>query len=87
MSERSLLVAFMSLQDMDDAAGALRKAARVLAPGAHVVAIERDGLSFSFHQMHRSRRIDAREGPRAARLPAPPRSLPLSASACRARAR
>ncbi len=78
-----LAVAFMSLQDMDDAAGALRETARVLVPGGRVVAaivhpvasahlgreaaqqrtyfevqrtiddIERDGLSFTFHQIHR----------------------------------
>lgn len=33
-----LVVAFMSLQDMDDAAGAVSEAARVLAPGGHMVA-------------------------------------------------
>jgi SAM-dependent methyltransferase len=78
-----LVVAFMSLQDMDDAAGALREAARVLVTGGYVVAavvhpvasarlgdeaaerrnyfdvqrtvdeLERDGLAFTFHQIHR----------------------------------
>jgi SAM-dependent methyltransferase len=78
-----LVVAFMSLQDMDDAAAALREAARVLIPGGYVAAafvhpvasahfareaaqqrsyfdvhrtvdeIERDGLVFAFHQIHR----------------------------------
>ena len=33
-----LVVAFMTLHDMDDAAGALREAARVLAPGGRVCA-------------------------------------------------
>jgi SAM-dependent methyltransferase len=33
-----LVVAFMSLQDMDNAAGALQEAARVLAPGGYVAA-------------------------------------------------
>lgn len=78
-----LVVAFMSLQDMDDAAGAVREAARVLAPAGQVVAafvhplasaqlgcepalqrsyfdvqrtldeVDRDGIAFAFHQMHR----------------------------------
>lgn len=33
-----LVVAFMSLQDMDDAAAAVREAARVLTPGGQIVA-------------------------------------------------
>lgn len=33
-----LVIAFMSLQDMDDAAGAVREAARVLIPGGRLVA-------------------------------------------------
>lgn len=33
-----LVVAFMSLQDMDDAAGALREASRVLGPGGRLAA-------------------------------------------------
>ncbi|HTX12994.1 MAG TPA: class I SAM-dependent methyltransferase [Solirubrobacteraceae bacterium] len=79
-----VVVAFMSLQDMDDAGGAVREAARVLSPGGRFVAavvhpfasahlrrdaveqrsyfetqrtldaVDRDGLSFAFHQMHRS---------------------------------
>jgi SAM-dependent methyltransferase len=78
-----LVLAFMSLQDMDDAAGALRQAARVLIPKGRVVAafvhpfasahlgrdatfrrsyfdvqltldeVERDGIAFAFHQIHR----------------------------------
>ncbi len=77
-----LVVAFMSLQDMDDPAGTLREAARVLAPGGRLAAaivhpitildpgpegmqrgyfevqrtvddIERGGVSFAFHQLHR----------------------------------
>ena len=78
-----LVVAFMSLQDMDDAEGAVREAARVLEPGGWMVAafvhpvasahlgraseerrsyfevqrtldeVERDGLAFAFHQIHR----------------------------------
>lgn len=78
-----LVVAFMSLQDMDDAAGALRESARSLEPGGRLAAaivhpfasahlgregreqrsyfdvqrtldtIERDGIAFSFHQVHR----------------------------------
>jgi hypothetical protein len=73
----------MSLQDMDDAAGALRESARSLEPGGRLAAaivhpfasahlghpgreqrsyfelqrtldaVERDGLAFSFHQVHR----------------------------------
>jgi SAM-dependent methyltransferase len=73
----------MSLQDMDDAAGAVREAGRVLAPGGRFVGafvhpfasghlgreaagqrryfdvqrtvdeVERDGIAFSFHQIHR----------------------------------
>jgi ubiquinone/menaquinone biosynthesis C-methylase UbiE len=79
-----LVIAFMSLQDMDDAAGALRETARVLEPDGRLVAafvhpiasahlgraegerrpyfetartadaVERAGLSFTFHQVHRS---------------------------------
>lgn len=79
----ALVIAFMSLQDMDDAPGAVREAARVLAPGGRVVAafvhpfasahlgrrqdeqrsyfevqrtldeVERDGITFAFHQVHR----------------------------------
>src|SRR5579875_3840468 len=79
-----LVVAFMCLQDMDEAAGAVREAARVLVPGGRLVAaivhpfasahlgresheqrsyfeaqrtvddVERDGIAFTFHQMHRS---------------------------------
>jgi SAM-dependent methyltransferase len=71
-----LVLAFMSLQDMDDAANAVSEVARVLAPGGRfaaaivhpfasgaqrayfdtqrtVDAIERDGIAFTFHQMHR----------------------------------
>lgn len=78
-----LVVAFMSLQDMDDAPGAVREAARLLRPGGRIVAalvhplasahlgragseqrnyfevqrtvdeIDRDGLAFTFHQVHR----------------------------------
>lgn len=78
-----LVIAFMSLQDMDDAAGAVREAARALASGGRLVAatvhpfasahlgresgerrayfdvqrtadeIERDGIAFTFHQVHR----------------------------------
>ena len=78
-----LVVAFMSLQDMDDAPGAAREAARILRPGGQLVAafvhpfasahlgreastqrsyfdvqrtvdeIDRDGLAFTFHQLHR----------------------------------
>ena len=78
-----LIVAFMSLQDMDDAPAAVVEAARVLTPGGRFVAafvhpfasahlgreathqrsyfevqrtldeVERDGISFSFHQIHR----------------------------------
>lgn len=33
-----LVVAFMSLQDVDDMAGAVREAARILDPGGHLVA-------------------------------------------------
>jgi SAM-dependent methyltransferase len=33
-----LVIAFMSLQDMDDAAAAVREAARVLSPGGSIVA-------------------------------------------------
>lgn len=73
----------MSLQDMDDAAGAVHEAARVLVPGGRMVAafvhpfasahlgreadeqrtyfdvqrtmdeVVRDGLEFTFHQIHR----------------------------------
>ena len=76
-------MAFMSLQDMDDAPGALREAARVLIPDGRLVAaiihpfaaahlgrepsaqrsyfdvqrtvdeIDRDGIAFTFHQIHR----------------------------------
>jgi SAM-dependent methyltransferase len=79
-----LVVAFMSLQDMDDAAGALTESARSLEPGGRLVAaivhpiasahlgreageqrryfdeqrmvdtVERDGIAFTFHQIHRS---------------------------------
>jgi SAM-dependent methyltransferase len=79
-----LVAAFMTLQDMDDAAGAVREAARVLSPDGCLVAatvhpfasahlgreageqrayfedqrtldeIERDGVAFAFHQIHRS---------------------------------
>lgn len=79
-----LAIAFMSLQDMDDAAGAVREAARVLSPGGRMVAafvhpfasahlgrepkerlqyfevrrtldeVQRGGLAFAFHQIHRS---------------------------------
>ncbi|MEN3281634.1 MAG: hypothetical protein V7607_2774 [Solirubrobacteraceae bacterium] len=78
-----VVVAFMSLQDMDDASGVVREAARVLAPGGRVVAavvhpfasahlgreralqrsyfdvqrtvddVQRDGIAFTFHQIHR----------------------------------
>jgi SAM-dependent methyltransferase len=78
-----LVVAFMSLQDMDDAAGAVREAARVLRPEGRLVAafvhpfasahlgrevtqqrvyfdvqrtvdeVDRDGIAFTFHQIHR----------------------------------
>jgi SAM-dependent methyltransferase len=78
-----LVVAFMSLQDMDDAAGAVAEAARVLTPDGRLVAafvhpfasahlgrdaaeqrryfdvqrtideVERDGIAFTFHQVHR----------------------------------
>jgi SAM-dependent methyltransferase len=78
-----LVVTFMSLQDMDDAPGALREAARVLVPAGRLVAafvhpfasahlgrdaaeqrsyfdvqrtvdeVERDGIAFTFHQIHR----------------------------------
>jgi SAM-dependent methyltransferase len=78
-----LVIAFMSLQDMDDAAGAVREAARTLTSGGRLVAafvhpfasahlgrtpeqqrtyfdvqrtvdeVERDGLAFTFHQIHR----------------------------------
>lgn len=78
-----LVIAFMSLQDMDDAPGAVREAARALSPGGRMVAafvhpfasarlerdaaeqlgyfdvqrtldeVERDGLAFAFHQIHR----------------------------------
>jgi SAM-dependent methyltransferase len=81
--EFDLVVAFMSLQDMDDAAGALREVARVLVPGGRLAAaivhpfasahmgrdpgeqrdyfdtqrtvddVERDGIAFTFHQLHR----------------------------------
>jgi SAM-dependent methyltransferase len=72
-----LVFAFMSLQDMDDAAGAVRESARVLEPGGRLVlavvhpivsaemgtpyfdtarwadTIERDGVTITFHQIHR----------------------------------
>jgi SAM-dependent methyltransferase len=78
-----LVVAFMSLQDMDDPAAALTESARALEPGGRLVAaivhpfasahlgrdpgeqrryfdvqrtadtIERDGIAFTFHQIHR----------------------------------
>jgi SAM-dependent methyltransferase len=78
-----LVVAFMSLQDMDDAAGVVREAARVLTDDGRMVAafvhpfasahlgrdvseqrsyfdvqrtldeVDRDGIQFAFHQMHR----------------------------------
>lgn len=78
-----LVIAFMSLQDMDDAAGVVREAARVLAADGRMVAafvhpfasahlgrdlseqrsyfetqrtldeVERDGIAFAFHQIHR----------------------------------
>lgn len=78
-----LVVAFMSLQDMDDAAGAVAEAARVLTADGQFVAalvhpfasahlgrdtaeqrsyfdvqrtvdeVERDGIAFTFHQVHR----------------------------------
>jgi ubiquinone/menaquinone biosynthesis C-methylase UbiE len=78
-----LVVAFMSLQDMDDAGAALRESCRVLAPGGKLVLaivhpfasahfgrderdqrpyfdvqstideVERDGIAFTFHQVHR----------------------------------
>lgn len=78
-----LAIAFMSLQDMDDAPEAVREAARVLVPGGRLVAafvhpfasahlgrgpaeqrsyfevqrtldeVERDGIAFAFHQIHR----------------------------------
>jgi SAM-dependent methyltransferase len=81
--EFGLVIAFMSLQDMDDAAAAVREAARVLRPGGRIVAatvhpfasahlgrgaaeqrsyfevqrtideIDRDGIAFAFHQVHR----------------------------------
>jgi SAM-dependent methyltransferase len=78
-----LVVAFMSLQDMDDAGGALRESSRVLEPGGRLVlalvhpfasshlgregpdrrpyfdvqatidTVDRDGMAFAFHQIHR----------------------------------
>lgn len=78
-----LVIAFMSLQDMDDAAGVLQQSARVLMPGGRFVAafvhpfasaqldkapesqrsyfdvqrtvdeVGRDGITFTFHQIHR----------------------------------
>jgi SAM-dependent methyltransferase len=78
-----LVIAFMSLQDMDDAAGAVCEAARVLSPDGWMLAafvhpfasahlshepakrrsyfevqrtldeVDRDGISFAFHQIHR----------------------------------
>jgi SAM-dependent methyltransferase len=78
-----LVIAFMSLQDMDDAEGAVREATRVLTPDGQIVAafvhpfasahlgrdpreqrsyfevqrtldeVDRDGIEFAFHQIHR----------------------------------
>jgi SAM-dependent methyltransferase len=78
-----LALAFMSLQDMDDADGAVAEAARTLVAGGRLVAafvhpfasahlgrdveqqrsyfevlrtvddVERDGIAFTFHQVHR----------------------------------
>jgi SAM-dependent methyltransferase len=78
-----LVIAFMSLQDMDDAPAVVREAARVLRPGGQIVAafvdqfgsahlgrpaheqrsyfevqrtvdqLDRDGIAFAFHQVHR----------------------------------
>jgi SAM-dependent methyltransferase len=78
-----LVIAFMSLQDMDDADGAVRESARVLRRGGRLIAaivhpfasahlgrshdeqrpyfgiqttidtIDRDGVAFTFHQVHR----------------------------------
>jgi SAM-dependent methyltransferase len=50
-----LVIAFMSLQDMDDAAGAVREAARVLAPGASIVA----AFVHPFGSAHFGRAADA----------------------------
>jgi SAM-dependent methyltransferase len=71
-----LVVAFMTLQDIEDAGAAVREAARVLEPGGRLAAafihpfssseiapyfdtsrteetVERDGIAFTFHQLHR----------------------------------
>jgi SAM-dependent methyltransferase len=78
-----LVMAFMSLQDMDDAPAALHQTARVLMPGGRLATaivhpfasahlgrepeaqrsyfdvqrtldhVERDGIAFTFHQVHR----------------------------------
>lgn len=78
-----LVIAFMSLQDMDDAPAVLHQTARILTPGGRVAAaivhpfasahlgrepdaqrsyfdvqrtvddVERDGIAFTFHQVHR----------------------------------